>query len=59
LYWDKNGFCLWFKRLEKYKFPWPKNAEEARQISFEELQMLLNGIDFFNAHQKLTYQSVL
>lgn len=24
LYWQKNGFCLWLKRLEKDKFAWPK-----------------------------------
>ncbi|MBI9107818.1 MAG: IS66 family insertion sequence element accessory protein TnpB [Spirochaetales bacterium] len=22
--WDKNGFYLWLKRLEKDKFPWPE-----------------------------------
>ena len=27
LYWQKNGFCLWLKRLEKHKFPWPKDSE--------------------------------
>jgi len=24
LYWDKNGFCLWQKRLEKDMFKWPE-----------------------------------
>jgi transposase len=58
LYWDRNGFCLWQKRLEKHKFPWPQNDEAARAISYKELKMLLEGIDFWNAHQPLSYSSV-
>jgi transposase len=59
LYWDRNGFCLWLKRLEKDKFPWPKNDIEAREITLEELKMLLDGINFFAAHKKLSYSRVI
>ena len=55
LYWHKNGFCLWQKRLEKHKFPWPQEGEEARQLQNKELEMLLSGINFFNAHEELFY----
>ncbi len=59
LYWDKNGFCLWLKRLEKDRFPWPKNEHEVIEITKDQLFMLLDGIDFFNVHKKLNYSSVL
>jgi len=58
LYWDRNGFCLWWKRLERDKFPWPRNKKEATLLSYDELKMLLNGIDFFKVHQKLDYKKV-
>ena len=56
LYWDKNGFCLWQKRLEKDHFPWPKDETEARRITPQQLRMLLDGIDFWKAHQRLEYK---
>lgn len=58
IYWDKNGFCQWLKRLEKDKFPWPRNEKEVREISFEQLNMLLSGIDFWNVHKKLNYKKI-
>ncbi len=58
LYWDRNGFCLWQKRLEKDRFPWPQDREEVLGISRDELDMLLSGIDFFNAHKTLYFSGV-
>jgi transposase len=59
LYWDRNGFCLWQKRLERDKFPWPRSEGAARAITVEQLRMLLAGIDFWNAHESISYRSVV
>jgi transposase len=56
LHWDRNGFCLWMKRLEQDRFPWPEMAGEARNITSEQLTMLLEGIDFWHAHQQRQYK---
>jgi transposase len=59
LYWDRNGFCLIMKRLEKDRFPWPRDDEEAREIDRQQIQMLLRGIDFWSEHRQLSYTTVL
>ena len=32
LYWDRNGFCLWHKKLEKHSFKWPSSKKEVIDI---------------------------
>ena len=56
VYWDKTGFWLSQKRLEKDKYPWPQDESEVRELTVEQLRMLLAGIDFFRAHKELYYQ---
>jgi transposase len=58
LYWDKNGFCLWHKRLEKHLFKWPRTEEEILLIGPRELNWLLDGLDFTVAHGQLNYRAV-
>jgi transposase len=58
VWWEKNGFWLSQKRLEKDKYPWPQTGEDARELRAEELSMLLAGIDFFKAHKALHYKKV-
>jgi transposase len=59
IYWDRNGFCLWMKRLEKDRFPWPSDETAAREITRDEVAMLMRGIDFWHEHKELSYSSVL
>jgi transposase len=58
VWWDRTGFWLSQKRLEKERFPWPEGEEEAEELSREQLEMLLSGIDFWKAHKPLFYERV-
>jgi len=58
VYWDKTGFWLSQKRLEKDKYPWPRNEGEVMELTWEQLRMLLAGIDFFKAHKEVFYTRV-
>ncbi len=60
LYWDRNGFCLWHKRLEADKFRWPDCEEEVAEVSLRELRWLTEGleIDQSNAHITRKYDCI-
>ena len=62
LYWEVNGFVLWYKRLEKQRFKWPKDlGTETVVLSGKELNWLLDGYDIslFKPHKKLSYHTVM
>jgi len=60
LYWDRNGFCLWQKRLEKDRFRWPESRTGHIELERRELQWLLDGLAIhqWQAHERLHYASV-
>ena len=47
LYWDCDGFALWYKRLEDgtFRLPRPKEGGTSVELAASELAMLLEGID--------------
>ena len=60
LYWERNGFCLWHKRLEKHKFAWPaKHNTVTVELTIQELNWLLDGFDIWRMppHQRLFYDA--
>jgi transposase len=60
LYWHKNGFCLFYKRLEKGRFQWPKDAADTLLCSERELKWLLEGLslELLPTQPRLYYESV-
>jgi transposase len=47
MYWDTDGFALWYKRLEEgtFRLPSAKSVGASMELKASELAMLLEGID--------------
>jgi len=46
LFWDHNGFWLFYRRLERGRFRWPATPSgEALRIDRRQLQWLLDGLE--------------
>lgn len=61
VYWDRTGVAMWEKHLEKDRFPWVlERANDAVHVSVDDLQMLLDGVDFtkIRRHQSLHFSRV-
>ena len=46
LWWDGQGLCLFYKRLERGRFQWPVTQNGTAILSKAQLSMLLEGIDW-------------
>lgn len=45
LYWDRSGYCLWYKRLEAGVFRMPAGDAASAEISVDDLLLVLQGVD--------------
>lgn len=61
LYWEGNGFVLLYKRLESGSFQWPRNGDEARELTPQQYRWLMEGlqVDQPKAHRPVTGISML
>ena len=58
LYWDRDGYALWYKRLEQGTFRMPVAKPETASIELKasELAMLLEGIDLRSIKRRKRFQ---
>lgn len=46
LFWEDNGFCLYYKRLEQKQFHWPKYLDgDVVSLDGQQLNWLLDGLN--------------
>ena len=60
LFWENNGFVLYYKSLEEDKFIWPKSQEDVVTLNGQQINWLLDGLDLsaMKGHKKLQYEGV-
>jgi len=55
LYWDRSGFCLWYKRLEQGVFHFPRAHATHLEIDAADLMLLLDGIELTQATRRARF----
>jgi transposase len=60
LFWDVDGFCIWYKRLEVGAFQLPVAAagDQGIELNSRQLNQLLEGLDLRNGRRRRRYRRV-
>lgn len=58
LHWDKDGYALWYKRLEEgtFKLPRLNASQQSLELQASELAMILDGIDLSSVKRVRRYR---
>jgi len=58
LFWDQDGFCIWYKRLEAGTFQLPSVTDNEQGIELDERQLcrLLSGLDLRSGRRRRRYR---
>ena len=60
LYWDRDGYAMWYKRLERgtFRFPAATTASETKgvEVKAADLMMLLDGVDLGSVRRQRRYE---
>ncbi len=60
LFWDRSGYCLFAKKLDKRRFKLPLDLPEGatqHEVDFVTLTLFLEGIDLKGATRRTAYQA--
>jgi len=60
LYWEDNGFVLYYKSLAEERFHWPRPEDELILLTGQQINWLLDGYDIsvMKGHKKLHYEAL-
>lgn len=60
LYWETNGFVLYYKALAEEKFRWPRGENDLIILTGEQVNWLLDGYDVsaMKPHKNLAFNSL-
>ena len=58
LFWDQDGFCIWYKRLERGNFQLPRAADGVQrlELTYDQLTKMLGGIDLRTGRKRRRYR---
>lgn len=59
LFWERNGFVLYYKSLAEEKFLWPKQGDDVIALTGQQINWLLDGYDIslLTPHKILQYEA--
>lgn len=55
LYFDRSGYCIWYKKLESGLFQLPTSDQEKARLNYTELKLILEGIDLTSIRHRKRY----
>jgi transposase len=60
LFWDADGFCIWYKRLEVgiFQLPVATEGDQGVELDCRQLHQLLGGLDLRNGRRRRRYRRV-
>ncbi len=61
LFWDVDGFCIWYKRLEVgvFQLPVATEGEQGVELGCSQLNRLLGGLDLTSGRRRRRYRRVV
>jgi transposase len=60
LFWDLDGFCIWYKRLEVgvFQLPVATEGEQGVELDCSQFNRLLGGLDLRNGRRRRRFRRV-
>jgi transposase len=60
LFWDVDGFCIWYKRLEvgAFQLPVATEGDQGVELDYRQLHRLLSGLDLRNGRRRRRFRHV-